>query len=301
MKGFDDFTEELNIDEFESVTDVNDLFAAFADPEPEPEEILEEIAPELDKTQKLPKNRKKIKKKKRRKKNYVLRFLIIVALIVGAVQFIRSDFFTVTKVAVDGNQYYTASQVFQLSGIQTGNNIFRTKTDEGKEALLADPYIKYVTIKKELPGTIHITVEERVEYATVPYGDQYVLIDDTGMVLRISNQEPALPLLEGMTIIDMTPGNPLNVEESYLLTDTLELLAVVAENDMYFKKVNFSTVVVKAYIYDSLYCEGTPANITASMESVARLVSELYAENVDKGIIRVGKDNYLSFDPNITE
>ena len=297
MKGFDDFTEELNIDEFESVNDVDDLFASFADPEPEPEEEIQDAV--SANTQKLP--RKKTKKKKRRRKNYLLRLLIIIALITGAVQFLRSDFFTVTKVAVDGNGYYTASQVFQLSGITTGNNIFATKTDEGRDNLIADPYIKYATIKKELPGTIHITVEERVEYASVPYGEQYVLIDDTGMVLRISDQEPALPLLEGMTIIDMTPGSPLNVEESYLLTDTLELLAVVAENDMYFKKVNFSTVIVKAYIYDDLYCEGTPANITSSMESVARLVSELYAENVDKGIIRVGKDNYLVFDPNITE
>ncbi len=300
MKGFDDFTEELNIDEFESVTDVDELLASFADPEPE--EVYEELGQEedLSKTQKLPKKKSK-KKKKRRKKNYLLRFLIIAALITGTVQFLRSDFFTVTKVIVDGNGYYTASQVFQISNIQTGNNIFATKTDEGRANLLADPYIKYVSIKKELPGTIHITVEERVEYAVVPYGEQYVLIDDTGMVLRISDQEPALPLLEGMTIIDMTPGQPLNVEESYLLTDTLQLLAVVAENDLYFKRVNFSTVVVKAYIYDSLYCEGTPANITSSMESVARLVSELYADNVDKGIIRVGKDNYLSFDPNITE
>ena len=296
MKGFDDFTEELNIDEFESVNDVDDLFASFEDPEPEPEEPVQTAAKD---TQKLP--RTKTKKKKRRRKNYLLRLLVIIALITGAVQFLRSDFFTVTKVAVDGNGYYTASQVFQLSGISTGNNIFATKTDEGRDNLVADPYIKYATIKKELPGTIHITVEERVEYASVPYGEQYVLIDDTGMVLRISDQEPALPLLEGMTIIDMTPGKPLNVEESYLLTDTLELLAVVAENDMYFKKVNFSTVIVKAYIYDDLYCEGTPANITSSMESVARLVSELYAENVDKGIIRVGKDNYLVFDPNITE
>ena len=37
MKGFDDFTEELNIDEFESVNDVDDLLASFADPEPEPD------------------------------------------------------------------------------------------------------------------------------------------------------------------------------------------------------------------------------------------------------------------------
>lgn len=298
MKGFDDFTEELNIDEFESVTDVEDLLASFSEPvSGEDHEGLEQEE-DISRTQKLP---KKSKKKKRRRKNYLLRLLVAAALVTGAVEFLRSDLFTVTKLAVDGNGYYTASQVFQISGIQTGNNIFATKTDEGRANLLADPYIKYVSIKKELPGTIRITVEEREEYAVVPYGEQYVLIDDTGMVLRISEQEPALPLLEGMTIIDMTPGKPLSVEQSYLLTDTLRLLAVVAENDLYFKRVNFSTVVVKAYIYDSLYCEGTPANITASMESVARLVSELYADKVDKGIIRVGKDDYLSFDPNITE
>ncbi|NMA93929.1 MAG: hypothetical protein GX975_04620, partial [Clostridiales bacterium] len=135
------------------------------------------------------------------------------------------------------------------------------------------------------------------EYAAVPYEKQYVLIDSAGMVLRISDTEPALPLLGNMAISDMTPGKPLQVDQAYMLTDTLELLQVVEENDIYFKRVDFSTVIIRAYIYDELYCEGTPSNITKNMESLQKLLQELYRQDVSRGVIRVGNDGYLAFSP----
>lgn len=297
MLPFDDFTQELNTDEFEDIDDVEKLLAEFSD-EPDPGDSYYEE--NLEDTVEIPKPRKK-RPRKRRKKRYFLRLLVFVFIVFLLQKFAMSDFFTVREIDVEGNAYYTASQVFALSGLRTGENLFTTKTSDAKKALLADPYIKLATIKKVPRGTIRIIIEERSEYAAVPYGDKYILIDETGMVLRIGDQQPALPLLEGMSIIDMRPGEPLEVEQSYLLTDTLALLAVMEENDIYFKKVNFSKVVVRAYIYDELYCEGTPANITSSMKVVRKLVSELYTEGIDKGIIKVGKDNYIAFDPRITE
>ena len=57
------------------------------------------------------------KKKKRRKKHYFLRLLIIIALIVGAILALRSDLFSVRKFEIEGNNYYTAAQVQETSGL----------------------------------------------------------------------------------------------------------------------------------------------------------------------------------------
>ena len=245
------------------------------------------------------KNKSKRKRKKHRKKHPLLRFLVFLLVLFGLYKFAMSDFFTVKNIIVEGNHYYTVSQIVDMAQIPTGYNLFETDTSAGKDVLLADPYITLVEIKREPVDTIRITVTEREEYAAVPYGEEYILIDKTGMVLRITDKEPPLPLLIGMTIIEMTPGKPLAVEQSYLLTSTLELLGVMDENDLYFKRVNFSTVVVKAYIYDDLYCEGTPTNITDSMADVRSLVASLYEEGTTRGIIKVGKPGVLSFDPQI--
>ena len=240
----------------------------------------------------------KKKKKKRRKKHYLLRFLVVVAIVAGLYKFVSSDFFRVTEIQVAGNRYYTASQIIEISGLQTGYNIFfETKTRPAREALLSDPYISLASVKKIPRGTLRIEVEERTEYAAVPYDGAYVLIDSTGMVLRVSDQVPALPLLAGMVITDMTPGSPLKVEQPYLLTDTLELISVMEENDVFFKQINFSTVIVRAYIFDNLYCQGEPAEIKKNMGQIHRLLQELYKQDITHGIIVVGSDGYLTFNP----
>ena len=238
------------------------------------------------------------KKKKRRKKHYFLRFCIFCAVVIGLFEFLNSDFFAVRNFDVSGNEYYTPAQIVEMSGLQSGVNLFfETKTRPARDRLLADPYIKVAEIKRAPRDTVQILLTERREYAAVPYGDQYVLIDREGMVLRIADEEPVLPILGNMTIVEMTPGSALKVEQTYLLTDTLNLLSIVEENDIYFKRIEFSTVIIRAYIYDELYCEGAPANITANMASVQKLLQELYQQNITRGVIRVGTDSYLSYSP----
>ncbi|MBR0051476.1 MAG: FtsQ-type POTRA domain-containing protein [Firmicutes bacterium] len=238
------------------------------------------------------------KKKKRRRKHYFLRFCIFCALVFGLYYFLNSDFFAVRKFEVSGNQYYTPAQIIEMSGLQSGVNMFfETKTRPARNALLEDPYIRLAEIKRKPKDTIQIVIEERREYAAVPYGEQFVLIDREGTVLRVADEEPALPILGNMSITEMTPGKALQVEQAYMLTDTLSLLNLVEENDIYFKRIDFSTVIIRAYIYDDLYCEGAPANIRDNMASIQKLLQELYKEEITRGVIRVGTDNYLSYSP----
>ena len=238
------------------------------------------------------------KKKKRRRKHYFLRFCIFCALVFGLYYFLNSDFFAVRKFEVTGNQYYTPAQIIEMSGLQSGVNMFfETKTRPARNALLEDPYIRLADIKRKPKDTIQIVIEERREYAAVPYGEQFVLIDREGTVLRVADEEPALPILGNMSITEMTPGKALQVEQAYLLTDTLSLLNLMEENDIYFKRIDFSTVIIRAYIYDDLYCEGAPANIRDNMASIQKLLQELYKEEITRGVIRVGTDNYLSYSP----
>ena len=239
------------------------------------------------------------KRRRRRKKHPFLNLLIFAMLLTGAYFTLKSQLFTVTKIEVEGNRFYTKAQVIELSGLRTGYNLFEVQTRPARDAILSDPYIKYCKIDRVPRNTIRITVEERTEYAAVPYGDEYVLLDEDGLVLRISDSEPALPLLMGMSIIEMTPGSPLQIEQSYLLPGTLDLISVMDENDLYFKKIYFSTVIIRAYIYDNYYFEGTPSNIIANMQGIRQLLEEHYKQGITRGVIKVGNNNYLAFSPQI--
>ena len=280
------------------IRDIDDLeeFLRETEPVPEPEPVPEEVLPKDLRDGKV---KKKKRKRKRRKRNPLLVTFILILFLLGCWQFLKSDFFMLKNIEVSGNSYYTPAQVEQLSGIVPGWNIFSYKRDEARAALLKDPYIKLAELSIELPSTMKIDIVEREEYACVPYESSFIIIDREGTVLRIADKQPILPLLEGMTIIDMSPGSALTTEETYLLSDTLDLLSKVEEHDIYFKRINFSSVVVKAYIKDQLYVEGTPANIMDNMQGIAKLAQELYQKGIDRGIIKVGKNNYLSFSPQI--
>ncbi len=263
------------------------------------QEFNEQFAVELPPEEEQPKKTKKKIRRRRRRARPLLGFLVFCLLLYGGYRFLMSDFFTVRSIEVEGNHYLTQAQVIGASGLEPGWNLFTTKTVPAKAALLEDPYIKLVDIRKQPRDTIVIRIDEREDYAAVPYGEDYIIIDSEGFVLRVTDIEPILPLLEGMTVRDMTPGSALQTEEMYLLTDTLDLLSVVDDHDIYFKRINFSTVVVKAYIYDQLYCEGTPSNIKANMTNISLLVQQLYNEDITKGVIKVGKNSYLSYSPQI--
>ena len=241
------------------------------------------------------------KKKKRRKKHYFLRFLILLALCAGLYFFANSEFFDVQEIQIEHNTYYTNQQIISISKAKVGENLFKANVRNMKKNLLSDPYIKSVSIKKRLPHTLVITVEERKEAAAIQYGDTYVLIDADGMVLRKTDTEPELTILEGLTIKSIEPGTPLEVEESYVLTDTLQMLQSMEDNDLYFKKIDISRVMIKAYIYDYLVCQGTPENLLASMENgdLQAVLYDLYTKDTQRGVISVGNDSYISFSPAI--
>ena len=95
-----------------------------------------------------------------------------------------------------------------------------------KDRLLTDPYIKTAKVSRKLPDKVVIEVAEREEYASVPYGDSFVIIDREGLVLRQTEVAPALPLLMGMTLTNMEPGTPLKVEETRIFSDTLRMRCV---------------------------------------------------------------------------
>jgi len=242
------------------------------------------------------------KKKKRRKKNYLLRLLILIALGVSLYFFLSSTLFDVQRIAVEGNHYYTAEQIIERSDAAVGVNLFfGVDKRDVKGALLTDPYIKNVTIKRRLPSTLKIVVEERKEAAAVLYNNNstYILIDKDGMVLRKSDVEPKLTLLEGLTISGMGPGSALEVEENSVLTDTLSMLEAMEDMDMSFKKIDISNVIIKAYIYDQLICRGTPENILQNMTNgnLEKVLYKLYTEGTERGIISLGSDGYCTFSP----
>ena len=243
----------------------------------------------------------KKRKKKRRKKNYILRAFVLIALGTGVYYWLTSPFFDVQRIVVENNRHYTREQIIRMAGATVGQNIFTAETALMRDALLKDPYIRSVRVRRVLPSDIVITVEERVETAKVPYADLFIVIDNDGLILRMTDARLRLPILIGMTVKTMEPGGALEVEEPAVLTETLRFLEVMEKTNMFFHIIDVSNVVARLYVYAEIVCEGTLGNIKESLTSgrLERVLFERYTQGITRGIIRVRSEGYISFHPGV--
>lgn len=239
---------------------------------------------------------------KRRKKHYFLRFLILVAILTGIYFFMSSSYFDVKSFEVTGNKYYTDSEVIALSKARPGKNIFfELKKKDLISRLKKDPYFKDVKIKRHIPDKVEIVVNERKQTAALIYADAFVVIDEEGVVLRKTDVMPKVTQLTGLNITKIKEGEKLKVKQSGNLKKTLEIIKYTQKGKLFFKKIDFSKVVIRAHIYDDLLVKGTPDQIIGAIKrgDLQKVLANLFDEEITKGTINTGGDGYISFSPEI--
>ena len=247
------------------------------------------------------KEERAIKRKKRRIK-FVVK-LGVFLLIAGAVVFLlKSPFFNVKNFRVEGNSYYTDEEILVMGNCKTGGNIFiGIDTGDIRSRLEKDAYMSSVKVKRVLPDTVKIQLEERKQTAAIVYGEKYVVVDGDGVVLRKTGVMPEITVLKGLTISKLSVGEKVETEEKVLLRQTLQMLSVMEKSNMYFKTIELSEGEIKAHILDNLIFQGTPENIMKAMEkdSLQLVVQELFDRKIERGTIKISGDRTVSFTPKI--
>ncbi|MDR2295297.1 MAG: FtsQ-type POTRA domain-containing protein [Clostridiales Family XIII bacterium] len=237
------------------------------------------------------------KKKKRRKKRYLLKLCVAALAILGAREFLNSSIFDIQRITVENNAYHTSEQIIAMAGVAAGENIFRVSMREVRNRLLADPYILSVKMKRALPGNLVLRVAERKEAAFVSDRGDCIVIDENGLVLRRTKTAPLLTELGNLNVVEGEAGRPLLAEENAAFTDTLNLLKKVKNAELYFKKVDISNIIIRAYIFDHLICEGTPAHLSENLDALRQRLLDLKAQGIERGTFKVGGDRYIAWQP----
>lgn len=239
-------------------------------------------------------------KKVRKKKHYLARFLIIVGVIAAAVIFLLSSFFAIKNVEVTGNNYYSDDEIVNIANVTKGANIFiHAGKSDIKSRLMENPYFSDVTVSRKLPNTLVIKVKERKQVAAIKYGNKYVVIDVNGLVLRTGDVDPEVTILNGLTLSKLKVGEKVRCEEKQTLKNTLAMVASMKKGDFYFKRIDVSNLVIKAYITDMLIVKGTPAQMKKSIDSgdLQKVVNRLFKNGTKRGTISLGEHNYMSYSP----
>ena len=249
----------------------------------------------------MEKNERKAKRKLRKVKE--LTVLAVIAILGIVVIFgLKSPAFNVAEVQVSGNHYYTDDEIINMADCTEGANIFTgIDCSDIRERLMKDPYMSQVKVKRKLPHTIEIDINERRQIAGVVYGTSYVVIDAEGTVLRKTSVDPKVTVLRGMDIAKMTLGEPIEIEQEVLFRQCMNIIDAMKENDMYFKAIEIEEGNVKAYVLDSLIVDGTSENIVLALKNndIQLVVQNLFDQGIERGTIKVNGDSYIPFTPKI--
>lgn len=141
---------------------------------------------------------------------WVLILVLLLACAVAGYFFAISDFFAVRYIEIAGADQVSRERVAELSGIEMGQNIFSVDIAETAQWLSIEPRIKTAEIKRRLPATVLIEVQERRAVAMLNLGRNLVTVDSEGRVLEraLVLTEQTLPLISGVETPDagMMPG-----------------------------------------------------------------------------------------------
>ena len=207
--------------------------------------------------------------------------LSILALIVAAV-------LRIEVVEIDGNTVYTAEQIIEAGDIEAGNSlVFLSKEKLALKLQKKLPFIESVSIEKELPSTLKITVTETTEELCFFDSKTYYSASKSGKILNEYSSAP-----EDLCVIATGEGFSFEKGENYICNDDKksELLSALLA---YSNNSSDNETIIN--IEDVYNCY-----IVIDSEKVAVLGSSSYLEGklkfLPKMLSTLNGENYNYFD-----
>jgi cell division protein FtsQ len=129
---------------------------------------------------------------------YVLVVAVVLALVgVGVYAVYYSSWLAVEDVEVSGAQTVTAGDIRARSGIDDGEPLIRVDLAAAEHRIGSMAVVRTVSVTRQWPHGVLISIQERVPIAVVEIGDQLRGMDEDGVVFRSYKQAPpGLPRVE---------------------------------------------------------------------------------------------------------
>ena len=133
--------------------------------------------------------------------------LVIMVLVVGYAAYrsvtliAAAPSLQISHMTVRGHERLSAGEVLALVEGLRGQNILSVSLDEWQTRLLSSPWVESATIRRVLPSTVEIAVEERRPMGIGRLGTAMYLIDAKGMIIDEYGPSYAdidLPIIDGL-------------------------------------------------------------------------------------------------------
>ena len=251
-------------------------------------------------------NNKKHYEAKKKKPNKLVITIIttIVLLIIITIFALMAPIFNITSIEVQGNNKINKEEIISLSNLKKGDNIFRFNNSIISN-IKENTYIETVEIKRNLPGTVIISVKERTVKYQINIINGYTYIDKNGYILEHSSTKSDVPVIAGLKSTENVLLNEKRLQDEDL--ETLNDVSKILDAAKTIGKDNIITEINVENKHDYiLYLEsenkriyiGDTSNLTNKMLYVQRI---LEGEQGKSGTAYVNGDISAGFKPYFRE
>lgn len=205
--------------------------------------------------------------------------LVLVVLIAGLL-FIKSSYFTVGSVVVEGNKYISVEDVYRIADIPDAMNIFSLNTANIKMRLMHDLRIAETDVSRRFPGTIVINIKERKPIAYVASNYGFIEIDKQGVVLAVFKnlKQVNVPMITGIRLENEYIGDKIENPVIKNIVNYLSLVDEVTLNQL--SEINMkSSEQISAYTINSVHIR---LGNSEKLPDKAKLTNEILGELGDK-------------------
>ncbi|WDV44177.1 FtsQ-type POTRA domain-containing protein [Clostridiaceae bacterium M8S5] len=242
---------------------------------------------------------RKIKRRKRKFKLFIFFMLIATSIYL----MFNTKYFNIEEIVVVGNSQIETDKIVLLSGIEKGINIFKLRKNAVVENIKMHPYIKGVSVDRDLPKKVVINILERKEAFVIKSLDSYIYADDEGKVLSVLSDKKDVDLikLSNFGITNVIIGQNLKLEEDITMKEILDFMKkckIVKLHDKLTVINKNENQQIELLLKNGLVVEfGKLRNINHKLSFLVSILEDLKSKNINNGIISFNKGKNPVFMP----
>ncbi len=166
------------------------------------------------------------------KKIYTYILMGIALLIFIVMLLMLSPWFNIKNIEINGLETLDKADIIRQVKLDKTTNILSFNNFIVKRRLKNNYYIESVKITKKLPNTIIIDISERQIVGYVPYINDYMYIDESGMVVDIkSSYTEQLPIIYGLSFESFTIGKRLKTDNDEAFSVVMDITNAIKDKE----------------------------------------------------------------------
>lgn len=133
----------------------------------------------------------------RRRLRWLIAIVAVLTLVVAAWGVTRSEVFDVDRIEVVGAAATDPAEVVAVAGVGMGTPMLDVHADPAARAVVELPAVVSATVEREWPGTVRITIRERVAVAALRVVDPAAAATDGGRVALVDVDGWIIDVVDG--------------------------------------------------------------------------------------------------------